>query len=146
MFATLLGALPRPPLGDDVAPEALLDAVLECQALHGLEPLTDAGSTRSENLKRSRWFSAISDTAQPVCVHPRSQLMMQKAWPPRHLMRTDDASSPEPLEQPVSASMPVSRAPAAAERGRNENEDALRMGSELRGGRSGLRTAGVHTR
>ena len=43
MFATLLGPLPRPPLGDDVAPEALLDAVLECQALHGLEPLTDAG-------------------------------------------------------------------------------------------------------
>ena len=43
MFATLLGPLPRPPLGDDVAPEALLDAVLEVQVLHGLEPLTDAG-------------------------------------------------------------------------------------------------------
>ncbi len=43
MFATLLGSLPRPPLADDVAPEALLDAVLELQVLHGLEPLTDAG-------------------------------------------------------------------------------------------------------
>ena len=43
MFATLLGSLPRPPLADDAAPEALLDAVLELQAQHGLEPLTDAG-------------------------------------------------------------------------------------------------------
>src|SRR5688500_1287335 len=43
MFATLLGSLPRPSLADDVAPEALLDAVLELQVEHGLEPLTDAG-------------------------------------------------------------------------------------------------------
>lgn len=43
MFATLLGSLPRPPLADDAAAEALLDAVLELQAEHGLEPLTDAG-------------------------------------------------------------------------------------------------------
>ena len=43
MFATLLGALPRPPLADDAAPEALLDAVLELQVDHGLEPLTDGG-------------------------------------------------------------------------------------------------------
>ena len=43
MFATLLGSLPRPPLADDAAPEALLDAVLELQVEHGLEPLTDAG-------------------------------------------------------------------------------------------------------
>ena len=46
MFATLLGPLPRPPLADDVAPEALLDAVLELQIEHGLEPLTDAGWAR----------------------------------------------------------------------------------------------------
>ena len=43
MFATLLGPLPRPPLGEDVAPEALLDACLELQAEHGLEPATDGG-------------------------------------------------------------------------------------------------------
>ena len=43
MFATLLGPLPRPPLGDDAAPEALLDACLELQAEHGLEPVTDGG-------------------------------------------------------------------------------------------------------
>jgi hypothetical protein len=43
MFATLLGPLPRPPLDDDAAPEALLDACLELQADHGLEPATDGG-------------------------------------------------------------------------------------------------------
>jgi hypothetical protein len=43
MFATLLGPLPRPPLGEDVAPEALLDTCLELQAEHGLEPATDGG-------------------------------------------------------------------------------------------------------
>jgi hypothetical protein len=43
MFATLLGPLPRPPLADDAAPEALCDACLELQVEHGLEPLTDGG-------------------------------------------------------------------------------------------------------
>ena len=43
MFATLLGPLPRPPLGGDAAPEALLEACLELQAEHGLEPATDGG-------------------------------------------------------------------------------------------------------
>jgi len=43
MFATLLGSLPRPSLADDAAPEAILDAVLELQLEHGLEPLTDGG-------------------------------------------------------------------------------------------------------
>jgi hypothetical protein len=43
LFATLLGSLPRPPLADDAAPEALLDAVLELQVEHGLEPLIDGG-------------------------------------------------------------------------------------------------------
>lgn len=43
MFATLLGPLPRPPLDDEAAPEALLDACLAIQTEHGLEPLTDGG-------------------------------------------------------------------------------------------------------
>ena len=43
MFATLLGPLPRPPLPDDAAAEAVLDAVLDLQLRHGLEPLTDGG-------------------------------------------------------------------------------------------------------
>jgi hypothetical protein len=43
MFATLLGPLPRPALPDDVAPEALLDAILAAQSDADLEPLTDGG-------------------------------------------------------------------------------------------------------
>lgn len=43
MFATLLGPLPRPPLPDDAAAEALLEVVLGLQVEHGLEPLTADG-------------------------------------------------------------------------------------------------------
>lgn len=43
MFATLLGDLPRPPLPDDAAPEALLEVALGAQADRDLEPLTPAG-------------------------------------------------------------------------------------------------------
>src|SRR5688572_16021686 len=43
MFATLLGPLPRPTLAEDAAPEAALEAVLDLQVEHGLDPLTDAG-------------------------------------------------------------------------------------------------------
>jgi hypothetical protein len=43
MFATLLGPLPRPPLSDEASPEAIVDACLELQSEHGLEPATDGG-------------------------------------------------------------------------------------------------------
>ncbi len=43
MFVTLLGPLPRPPLEDGAAPEAVLDACLALQVEHGLDPLIDAG-------------------------------------------------------------------------------------------------------
>ncbi len=43
MFATLLGPLPRPPLDDGAAPDAILDAVLDLQVEYGLEPLIDGG-------------------------------------------------------------------------------------------------------
>lgn len=43
MFATLLGPLPRPPLAEDAAAEAVLDVVLAAQEERGLEPVTDGG-------------------------------------------------------------------------------------------------------
>ena len=43
MFGTLLGPLPRPSLADDAPVEAIVDACLELQAEHGLEPATDGG-------------------------------------------------------------------------------------------------------
>jgi hypothetical protein len=53
MFATLLGALPRPPLDPGAAPEAVLDACLALQAEHGLEPVTDGGWSISEDVVSS---------------------------------------------------------------------------------------------
>ena len=43
MFGTLLGPLPRPSLGDHARVEAIVDACLELQSEHGLEPATDGG-------------------------------------------------------------------------------------------------------
>lgn len=43
MFGTVVGDLPRPPLGEDAKPSALLDAVLRAQEEAGLEPVSDGG-------------------------------------------------------------------------------------------------------
>jgi hypothetical protein len=43
VFGTLLGPLPRPSLGDHARVEAIVDACLELQSEHGLEPATDGG-------------------------------------------------------------------------------------------------------
>ena len=43
MFGTLLGPLPRPSLAEDAPAQAIVDACLELQAEHGLEPATDGG-------------------------------------------------------------------------------------------------------
>lgn len=43
MFATLLGALPRPPLDDDASLEALVEAAVRVQESAGLDPVTDGG-------------------------------------------------------------------------------------------------------
>ena len=43
MFATLLGSLPRPPLGADAPRRALVEAVVRAQETAGIEPVTDGG-------------------------------------------------------------------------------------------------------
>jgi hypothetical protein len=43
MFATLLGPLPRPPLGPDASRRALVEAVVRAQETAGIEPVTDGG-------------------------------------------------------------------------------------------------------
>jgi hypothetical protein len=66
MFATLLGPLPRPPLPDDAAPEALLDAVLELQVEHGLEPVTIGGWPIHRGDPVAAWQSATARTDRLV--------------------------------------------------------------------------------
>jgi methionine synthase II (cobalamin-independent) len=43
MFATLLGALPRPPLEADASVPALVEAAVRAQEAAGLDPVTDGG-------------------------------------------------------------------------------------------------------
>jgi hypothetical protein len=57
MFATLLGSLPRPPLQPDASAEVVLDACLELQVEHGLEPLTDGGWPLSATDPVASWLS-----------------------------------------------------------------------------------------
>lgn len=66
MFATLLGPLPRPPLPDDAAPDALLDAVLALQVEHGLEPLTLAGWGIAPDDPVASWRAAAARTDRLV--------------------------------------------------------------------------------
>ena len=49
MFATLLGALPRPPLPADASLEALLEAVVRVQEAAGIDPVTDGGLLRDHD-------------------------------------------------------------------------------------------------
>ena len=66
MFATLLGPLPRPPLPDDAAPEAVLDAVLALQAEHGLDPLTSVGWDLVDGDAVASWRAASARTDRLV--------------------------------------------------------------------------------
>ena len=43
MFATLLGPLPRPPLGPEASDHELIEAAVRAQEAAGLEPITDGG-------------------------------------------------------------------------------------------------------
>jgi hypothetical protein len=62
MFVTLLGGLPRPPLPDEAAPEAVLDAVLEAQARRGLAPLTDGGRPLAPGDAVASWQATAART------------------------------------------------------------------------------------
>jgi hypothetical protein len=66
MFATLLGTLPRPALPDDAAPEAILDAIIDLQVEHGLEPLTDGGWPLDRDDLVARWRSTSARTDRLV--------------------------------------------------------------------------------
>ncbi len=61
MFATLLGALPRPPLPEDAAASDVLEAVLAAQIGAGLDPLAIAGHpTTDDPVEAWRVATALS--------------------------------------------------------------------------------------
>lgn len=65
MFATLLGALPRPPLPVGASIEALLEAVVRVQEDAGLEPVTDGGLLAAEDPVEA-WRATTAVTDRPV--------------------------------------------------------------------------------
>lgn len=67
MFATLLGALPRPPLPTDADAMALLEAVVRAQEAAGLAPIVDAGFGVGESVV-DRWRATTALTDRPVKV------------------------------------------------------------------------------
>ena len=75
MFATLLGALPRPPLDADAPKAALVEAAVRAQEAAGLEPLTDGGFARSEGILEAwRLVAGLTDRAvKQAVVGPYSQ-------------------------------------------------------------------------
>lgn len=65
MFATLLGALPRPPLPADAPNDALVEAAVRAQEAAGLDPVTDGGPPAERDLARA-WATAQRLTQSAV--------------------------------------------------------------------------------
>ncbi|MFL5718889.1 MAG: hypothetical protein ACJ778_00250 [Chloroflexota bacterium] len=64
MFATLLGALPRPPSSGGASSEALLETVVRAQEAAGLDPVTDGGLLVDEDAVEAwRATAALTDRA-----------------------------------------------------------------------------------
>ena len=75
MFATLLGALPRPPLGDDASVDALVEAAVRAQEAAGLDPVTDGGfSERQDAVRAWQATARLTDrSVKHVLVGPYSR-------------------------------------------------------------------------
>src|SRR5437773_10053594 len=65
MFATLLGSLPRPPLGSDAPRRALVEAAVRAQDTAGIEPVTD-GAPLDTTDPVSAWEATASLTERAV--------------------------------------------------------------------------------
>ena len=58
MFATLLGALPRPPLPVDAPRDALVEAAVRAQEEAGLDPVTDGRPPADDDRDLARAWTA----------------------------------------------------------------------------------------
>jgi len=76
MFATLLGALPRPPLPDDASIDAVVETAVRAQESAGLDPVTDGGFRgREDPVAAWRATSSLTDrSVKQVLLGPYSQV------------------------------------------------------------------------
>ena len=65
MFATLLGALPRPPLPDDAPRDALVEAAVRAQEEAGLDPITDGGPPADDDRDLAARLAATAAPDRP---------------------------------------------------------------------------------
>lgn len=65
MFATLLGPLPRPPLGSGVSDRELIEAAVRAQEAAGIEPINDGGLGGGEP-PVERWRATAALTTRAV--------------------------------------------------------------------------------
>jgi len=79
MFATLLGALPRPPLAADASTDALVEAAVRAQEAAGLDPVTDGGFRPEGDAVRAWEATArLTDrSVKHVLIGPYSQARIE---------------------------------------------------------------------
>ena len=95
MFATLLGALPRPPLSDDAPLDALAEAAVRAQEAAGLEPITDGGFHGEDDLL----------TAWEATQRLTSRAVKQAVTGPYTLGRSATGSAPGPARERSAATL-----------------------------------------
>ena len=137
MFATLLGALPRPPLPIDAPPDALVEAALQAQEAAGLDPVTDGGPPGDRDLART-WTATqrLTDRAVKQAVGgPYSATHGGAATPERARATLDRATALNAaLRELAAAGCPLIEIhePAAIAIGTDEAERALFREAHLR--------------
>ena len=139
MFATLLGALPRPPLPADAPPDALVEAAVRAQEAAGLDPVTDGSPPASAVSDLARAWSAtqrLTERAVKQAVAgPYSAAHGEAGTPERARATLDRATAINAtLRELTAAGCPLIEIhePAATAIGSDEAERALFREAHLR--------------
>ncbi len=138
MFATLLGALPRPPLDGDAPLDRLVEAAVRAQEGAGLDPVTDGGLGQGRDLPGA-WAATQRLTERAVkqaVLGPYSPAQTGGASAPERTRETLDRATAlnAVLRELASAGCPLIEIhePAATAIGADEAERALFREAHLR--------------
>lgn len=137
MFATLLGALPRPPLPVDAPPDALVEAAVRAQEAAALDPVTDGRPPADRDIARA-WEATQGLTERAVkqaVTGPYTAARSGAAGRDRTRATLDRATALNAcLRELAAAGCPLIEIhePAATEIGADEGERALFREAHLR--------------